>query len=158
MFGDRGYTDTSVGRCSITTKGVNLVAKKQEKQPWTISKTATVSFVASTLVYLIGYSLEPAKTAAFASAGFWALKNIAPIATTILVAFFALGWKRPDRKQALSGAVMGAVAGHIVGAVAGLLVFFLPFINGLVSAIVGRIASAYLSAAGTMLGELKEEK
>ena len=134
------------------------MAKKQAKQPWTISKTATVSFVASTLVYLIGYFLEPTKAAGMTSVGFWALKNIAPIATTILVAFFALGWKRPDRKQALSGAAMGAVAGHVVGAIAGLLVFFLPFINGLVSAIVGRIASAYLAAAGTVLGELKEEK
>jgi hypothetical protein len=134
------------------------VAKKQEKQRWSITKTGTVAFVASTAVLMLANLLEPTKTTTLNSVGFWALQNIAPIVTTILVSFFAAGWKRPDRKQALQGAALGAIAGHVVGYMAGFLVFFLPIINGLVAKIVGRVASAYLSAAGTMLGELKEEK
>jgi hypothetical protein len=137
------------------------VAKKQEKQPWTITKTATVSFVASTAVFLVAYLAEPTKTTAANSTLFWALKYLVPVLVTSAISFFALGWKRPDRKQALTGAVGGAIAGPVLGWVLSFVLLFIPIFGWLalpLTSLVGRALSAYLSAAGTMLGELKEEK
>jgi hypothetical protein len=136
------------------------VANKKEKQPWTISKTATVSFVASTSIFLLAYFSEPTKAAAPASMLFWALKYAVPVLVTSLISFFALGWKRPDRKQALTGAFGGAIAGPVIGWVLSFVLLFIPIFGWLalpLTSLVGRALSAYLSALGTMLGELKDD-
>lgn len=132
-----------------------------EAKRWTIHKTATVSFGAGIGLWLLGSTLEPKTAVSSIALGFWLLKNVAPLLAAMVISFFALGLKRPDRKQALFGAVGGALAGKVLEWVLSIVLVFIPILGWMVlplSSVIGLALTSYLSAAGTMLGELKEEK
>lgn len=139
------------------------MAEASEKR-WTIRKTATVSFITGLAIWLVGWVLEAdfGKTATpLVGAGIWVLKYVLPTLATIGISFFFLGRQRPDRMGALKGATLGAVAGPVAGWLLGFVLILIPVLGWALiplTGLVGRLLSAYLSAAGTMMGEFKDEK
>lgn len=122
------------------------MAKNQERRGL-FQGGAGLALLAGILVVVAGAWFQPA----LKQYGYWALIQTLAAAAAALAAFVALGWRRPHRLRALTGAASGAAAGHVIGYVLG---FFIPLVGDFFRIVVGVLCAALLATAGVYWGGL----